>query len=83
MASVKMTFTIREDVAGRLLRSVAARDRSRYVSQAIAEKLRAREEALIRACDAANAEADVLAIEKEWDAVSEAIDEPWSDASEG
>ncbi len=83
MASVKMTFTIPEDIAGRLLRSVAARDRSRYVSQAIADRLRQREESLIRACDSANAEADVLAIEKEWDAFSEPVNEPWNDASEG
>ena len=80
MASRKMTFTIPEDIAGQLLKRVPARDRSRYVSEAITASLRQREQQLIRACEIANLDPDVQAIEREWDALSEDIPEPWIDA---
>ncbi|HLH17026.1 MAG TPA: hypothetical protein VKX45_07385 [Bryobacteraceae bacterium] len=75
-----MTFTLPDDVACALLKRVPARDRSRYVSEAIAAKLDERRQRLIRACDAANADADVLAIEREWDALDDPIEEPWVSA---
>ena len=83
MASRKMTFTLPEDLAGQFLKRVPARDRSRYVSEAIAARLREREEQLIRACEIANSHPDVLAIEKDWEALDEAdpIEEPWNVAS--
>jgi hypothetical protein len=80
MASRKMTFTLPEDIAGRLLKHVPARDRSKYVSEAIAAKLDERKRRLIRACEIANAADDVLAIEREWDALSDPIEEPWTSA---
>ena len=76
-----MTFTIPDDVVAQFLRRVPARDRSRYVAEAIAARLREREERLIRACEAANENPDVLAIEKEWDAMADTTDrveEPWN-----
>lgn len=81
MASRKMTFTLPEEVAAELLHRVASRDRSSYVTQAITAKLREREERLIQACQAANIDPDVEAIEAEWETLSDAIPEPWSDAS--
>ncbi|MGA2116256.1 MAG: hypothetical protein ABSH56_16065 [Bryobacteraceae bacterium] len=81
MASRKLTFTISGDVVAQFLRQVPARDRSRYVTEAIAARLREREERLIRACEVANESADVLAIEKEWDAMvdkTDAVEEPWT-----
>ena len=78
-----MTFTLPEDLAGQLLRRIPARERSRYVAEAIDAKLRERERRLIRACEIANGEPDVLAIEREWGALSDEIDgvaEPWKDA---
>ena len=81
-----MTFTIPEDLAGVLRKRIPARDRSRYVSEAIAAKLREREEQIIRACDIANGDTDVLAIEREWEALvddKDRIDEPWNDAPAG
>lgn len=80
MATRKMTFTLPDDLASRFLRAVPSRDRSRYVTEAIAAKLREREERLIRACEAANSDPDVHAIEAEWDALPEEIAEPWNDA---
>ena len=82
MASRKMTFTIPEELAGQLLRRVPARDRSRYVTDAIAAKLRDREQRLIRACEIANGDPDALAIERDWDALADKTDkvtEPWND----
>ncbi len=80
MASRKMTFTLPEDVAAQFLRRVPARERSRYVTEAIAAKLREREERMIRACEVANNDPGLLAIEQDWDAIDETdrIEEPWN-----
>ena len=81
MASRKMTFTLPEDLASRFVRRVPARDRSRYVAAAIAEKLAQREKRLIRACEIVNEDPEVKEIEKEFDALTDEIAEPWEDAS--
>jgi hypothetical protein len=81
MASRKMTFTLPDELAGQLLKRVPAQDRSRYVSEAIAAKLRERDERLARACEIANHAPDVLAVEQEWDALRDEIAEPWADAA--
>ena len=75
-----MTFSIPEGVAAELLKKVPSRDRSRYVTDALVDKMRTRNEALARACDAANQEEDILAIEREFEAISTDIAEPWIDA---
>jgi len=54
MASRKMTFTLPEELAARFDRSFPARDRSRYLADALADKLAEREKRLIRACEIAN-----------------------------
>ena len=79
MAARKMTFTLPEDLASRFVRRVSARDRSRYVAAAIAEKLAQREKRLIRACEIVNADPDIKEIEKEFDALKDEIREPWED----
>ena len=46
-------------------------------------KLREREKPLIRACEIANGDPEALAIEHEWEVLSDSIDavaEPWNDA---
>ena len=65
-----------DDVGDQLLKHVPARDRSRYVSEAISAKLRQRKTGLIRACRTANGDPDALAIEREWDALTDVIAEP-------
>lgn len=80
MASRKMTFTFPEDLASQFLRRVPPRDRSRYLAEALAEKLKKRERQLIRSCEIANRAADVLAIEREFDAIEDDTTEPWTDA---
>ena len=80
MAARKMTFSLPEPLATRLVRSVPARDRSRYVAEALESRLRARDEALARACDVANGDADVMAMEREFDAISWDMVEPWDNA---
>jgi ubiquinone biosynthesis protein UbiJ len=79
-----MTFTIPEEMAVKFLKRIPARDRSRYVTEAITAKLQEREEQLIRACEVANGDPDVLAIERDWEALAEDVDrisEPWNSAS--
>jgi hypothetical protein len=80
MASRKMTFTIPEDLAGRLAKRVPARDRSRYVADAIADKLAERERRLIRACEIVNEDKEVREIENELDGLMDEMAEPWEDA---
>jgi Arc/MetJ family transcription regulator len=71
-----MTFTLPEDLAAQLLRRVPARHRSRYVSEALGAKLRERADRLLLACELANADPDILAIEREWDALPDEVKEP-------
>jgi hypothetical protein len=81
MAGRKMTFSIPEQVARDFLRKVRARDRSRYIAAALAERLKAEETALARACDVANLSEDIRELEQEFDAISAGISEPWTDAT--
>ena len=80
MASRKMTFTLPEELAARFVRRVPARDRSRYLADALAEKLAEREKRLIRACEIANQDPNLREIEKELDALTDEVPEPWEDA---
>ena len=77
MAMRKMTFSVPESLALQLLRGVASRDRSRFVSEALAARLEARDLALIRACDIANQGLDVAEIEKEFEEIGDVMAEPW------
>lgn len=81
MATRKMTFTIPEDLALQFVRRVPARERSRYLADALNEKLTARDQLLIEACKAANSDPEVRAIEKEFDAIADEAAEPWTRSS--
>jgi hypothetical protein len=72
-----MTFTIPEDLALQFVRRVPARERSRYLADALSEKLTARERVLIEACKTANKDPEVRAIEKEFDAITDEAAELW------
>ena len=77
MAMRKMTFSVPESLATQLLRMVASRDRSRFISEALAARLQERDAALIRACEVANQDLDVAEIEKEFDGLGDEMAEPW------
>ena len=77
MATRKMTFSVPEPLASQPLRRVRSRDRSRFVSEALAARLEEVDEALIRACEIANQDLDVAEIEKEFDGIGDAVAEPW------
>lgn len=77
MASRKMTFTLPEELARQFVRRVPARDRSRYLAEALHEKLSARERLLVEACRIANEDPEVRAIEEEFDAITDQAEEPW------
>jgi hypothetical protein len=79
MAVRKLTFSVPEEIATQFLKLVPPRKRSSYVADAIADKLRDRERQLIRACEIANRDPEVLAIEREMDALTDEITEPWID----
>jgi hypothetical protein len=80
MPSRKLTFTLPQDLAVEFLRRVPASLRSQYVATAITDKLREREEQLVRACEAANNSVDVREIERSFEALADeadAVQESW------
>ena len=77
MATRKMTFSVPEPLAVQFLRRVASRDRSRFVSEALAARFEVRDAALIRACETANQDMDLAEIEKELDGLCDEMAEPW------
>ena len=81
MPSRKMTFSLPGDLASIFTKRVPARDRSRYVAAALADKLAEREKRLILACEAANQDSQLREIEQEFDNLTDAMQEPWEDAS--
>ena len=76
-----MTFSLPEELASSFTRRVPARDRSRYVADALAEKLAGREKRLIQACEIANHDSQVREMELDFDALTDAMPGPWEDAS--
>ena len=77
MAIRKMTFSVPEPLALQFLSRVPSRDRSRFVSEALAARLRERDLELARACETANQDLDVAEIEKDFDAIHDEMAEPW------
>lgn len=80
MATRKMTFTLPEAVVQKFVRRIPARERSRYVAEALAEKMAERDRDLARACEAANQDPEVAVIEREFDSLPNELTEPWTDA---
>lgn len=77
MAIRKMTFSVPEPLAVQFLSRVASRDRSRFVSDALAARLRERDLELVRACEIANQDLDAAEIERDFDAIRDEMAEPW------
>ncbi len=75
-----MTFTLPEELALRFVAHVPAREHSRYLADALADKLAEREKRLIRACEIANQDPALREVEEELDALTYEIPEPWEDA---
>jgi hypothetical protein len=83
MAARKTTFSNPDSLAHELLKSVSARERSSYVAAAVAAKLRKQDDALIRACEIANRDGDLLAMEQDFELISADIAEAWTNAPKG
>lgn len=79
MPSRKMTFSLPETLATEFAKRVPARNRSRYVADALAHKLRERDEVLARVAEIANRSRAVSKLEREMDSLSDAVTEPWDD----
>jgi len=78
MATRKMTFTLPEPLAADFTKRVPSRSRSRYVAEALSERLAEREQRLVRSCEDANQDSDVRTIEREFDALEDNLPEPWN-----
>ena len=81
MGTRKMTFTLPEDLATQFVRRIPARERSRYLADALSEKLSACDRLLVEACRVANNDSEVRAIEKEFDALADQTGEPWTSST--
>jgi hypothetical protein len=79
MAMRKMTFTIPEELVGPFLLAVPSTRRSKFAADALKKALKEREDALIAACDAVNADPELNALVDDWQAVSDPIEEPWDE----
>jgi hypothetical protein len=83
MASQKVTFSLPDELVKKFARRVPSRQRSRYVADALAAKLNEREQVLARACDIVNQSRAIRSVERDWDALTDEILEPWDDAAPG
>lgn len=77
MAVRKMTFSVPEPLAAQFLRRISSRDRSKFVSEALAARLQQQDMELVRACEAANRDPDLEEIERDFDAIRDEMAEPW------
>ena len=68
---------MQEPLAAKFLRRVPSRDRSRFVSEALAARLEECDLQLIRACETANQDLEVTQIENEFDGIRDEMAEPW------
>ena len=80
MAIQKMTFSLPKDLVAQFVRRVPARHRSRYVADALASRLKDREKLLARACEVANKVRAVRTIERDLDAITDEMVEPWNES---
>lgn len=76
-----MTFSLPEELAAEFAKRVPARNRSRYVAEALAQKLRERDRLLACAAEVANRSRAVRTLEREMDALGDELTEPWDDAA--
>jgi stage V sporulation protein SpoVS len=76
-----MTFSLPTALAAQFIKRVSARERSRYVAEALAARLRERDQMLAQAADVANRSRHVRAIEREFDQLEAGIAEPWDEAA--
>ena len=78
MAARKMTFSLPEELAVRLIKRVPSQERSRFLARSIEKSLGEEDAALIQSCRLANEDADAASIEKEWDQLNDPIEEAWA-----
>jgi hypothetical protein len=81
MAAQKMTFSIPKNLASQFLKRVPSRQRSQYVAEALAWKLKSRDRLLARACELANGSRQVRTLEREFDALPDEPLEPRNETS--
>ena len=81
MAKQEVTFSLPKALVAQFARQVPARQRSRYVAEALAWKLKERDRLLARACEVANRSRQVQNLEQDLDGLGDEILEPWDEPS--
>jgi hypothetical protein len=77
MKKTRQTFTVPEDIFQRFAAVVPSRTRSALVTKLLEEETRRREAMLAAACEAANADSDLSALEADFQAVKDIVSEPF------
>jgi hypothetical protein len=83
MAVRKMTFSLPTELAAAFIRRVPSHERSRYLAEALAQRLEDRDRQLVAACEIANRDPEVTSIEREFDLLNDPIAEPWTIPAKG
>jgi len=73
----RQTFTLPVEVFKRFAALVPEGKRSAVIATLIESEIFQREQALARACDAANADAELAAIETDFQRLEDTVAEPW------
>jgi len=74
---VRQTFTLPIEVFKRFAALVPEGKRSSIVASLLESETVRREQALARACDAANADAELRSLETDFQALEDTVSEPW------
>ena len=72
-----MTFSVPVPLASRFLRQVRPRDRSKFLAEALGQRLDEDEKRIIEACLNANDDLHIKEVESEFDAMRDPVEEPW------
>lgn len=77
MAVRKITVSLPEELVREFTRRAPAQQRSRYIARAVSRSICAEDDALTRACEAASADPDDIAIREEFDTMNDPLAEAW------
>jgi hypothetical protein len=78
MKETRATFTIPTATLERFRSSVPEGRQSEVVAQMLEAEAERREAVLIAACDTVNSDPEMAAIEADFDALPDTLDEPWA-----
>ncbi len=77
---VRATFTVPEETFRQFVQYVPERQRSRIIAELMESEIRRRDAELAAACDIVNADPEMAALEADFQALPDTMEEPWDPA---